>query len=491
MTMSRPTPPPPTGGRARRPRGLSLASPNYPGRETPKILGLSNTEPPFELIGLEVPDARYHLDVLGLTGVGKTEWQVGYALGEAIAGRGFAFLDMQGDGADALIERLPRWCADRTVIIDPRESIAPPAYNPLAAPYTGQARQDQHDDQRDGQGVREGAQWAAEHVAASLKAMFGRWWGDRMDYYMRVACLTLARRPGSTLPDVVSLLTDAGFRRYVLSTSDIPDGLRGVWRGYDAMTSRERDTLCAPLVARLHSILFRRFAADLLGAPRSTFDLSEILDGGILIVRAAKGEVGTDTARLVCGLLVAGLWAHTTRRAHIPREQRLDASVILDEAHNVIGLPIDVDLAFAESRGYRVSWVVAHQHDAQLPPLVRFAIDANARNKIYFKLAPEDAARKARHFEPYFTPTDLPHRPAYQMSVRSVHHGQDTPPYTLSALPLPPPIPGRAELVRERARARAGLPHTIRQAEQQRARIRQHAHGSALLNPHKPDYPTS
>jgi hypothetical protein len=263
-----------------------------------------------------------------------------------------------------------------------------------------------------------------------------------------------------------------------------------VWRGYDAMTPRERDTLCAPLVARLHSILFRRFAADLLGAPRSTFDLSEILDGGILIVRAAKGEVGSDTSRLVCGLLVAGLWAHTTRRAHIPPEQRLDASVILDEAHNILGLPIEVDHAFAESRGYRVSWVIAHQHDPPLPPLVRFAIDANARNKIYFKLWAEDAARKVRHMAPYFTPADLAGRPAYQITARTVHHGQDTRPYTLSTLPLPPPIPGRAELVRTRARARTGLAHTTREAEQQRARIRQRAHGSPLLNPHKPEDPT-
>ena len=57
---------------------------------------------------------------------------------------------------------------------------------------------------------------------------------------------------------------------------------------------------------------------------------------------------------------------------------------VVDECHNFLHLPIGVDDALAESRGYRVSWVLAHQHQAQLPPEVREALDANARNKIYF-----------------------------------------------------------------------------------------------------------
>jgi hypothetical protein len=54
-------------------------------------------------------------------------------------------------------------------------------------------------------------------------------------------------------------------------------------------------------------------------------------------------------------------------------------------------LPIGVDDALAESRGYRVSFVLAHQHLAQLTNEVGHAIDANVRNKIYLTVSPDDA----------------------------------------------------------------------------------------------------
>jgi DNA helicase HerA-like ATPase len=44
-----------------------------------------------------------------------------------------------------------------------------------------------------------------------------------------------------------------------------------------------------------------------------------------------------------------------------------------------------VNDALAEARGYRLSLVLARQHLAQLAPDVRDAVDANARNKIFFR----------------------------------------------------------------------------------------------------------
>jgi hypothetical protein len=55
-----------------------------------------------------------------------------------------------------------------------------------------------------------------------------------------------------------------------------------------------------------------------------------------------------------------------------------------------------MDDALAEARGYRVSLVLAHQHLAQLPPDVGHALDANARNKVFFTVPPEDARHLAR-----------------------------------------------------------------------------------------------
>lgn len=428
---------------ARRP--LLLIPPGDPRRARPKPLGLTNFGGPVEMIGLNVADARYHLEVLGLTGVGKSWWMTQYVIAEALAGRGVVLIDCQGDLVRNVLDRLPRSCADRLVVLDPDDLLeggAIPAFNPLAP---------------DPAIPGGGGEWAAEHLTGTLRQLYASSWGDRMDDLMRCTALTLTHRPDSTLPDVVRMLTDTPFRANLLATVALPDWLASFWDDYDELTAAQRGSLYAPLVSRLRGVLSRRFARALLGSPVTTFSLTEILDGGILLARLPKGELGEDASRLISGLLLAGCWGHTTRRSRRAEEDRPDATVIVDEAQNTLNLPIGVDLALAESRGYRVSWMIAHQHDAQLDASVREAIDANCRNKIYFLLSARDAPRKANHVGPYLTEHDLSARGGFQMVARVVHDGHEQPPFTLNSPPLCDPIPGRAEWLRARARARTGV----------------------------------
>ena len=292
-----------------------------------------------------------------------------------------------------------------------------------------------------------------------------------MDDLMRAACLTLARRPGSTIADIVPLLTDTGFRRNLLARHGEPDGLHGYWHGHDELSPGGRAQLCGPVLARLRSVLARRFARDLLACPAATINLTDVLDGGILIARLPKGQIGEDTSRLIGSLLLSGLWSAATRRSALPPEQRLDATIIVDECHNFLHLPVGMDDALAEARGYRISLVLAHQHLAQLPADVAHAVDANARNKIYFTVSPDDARHLARHTAPVFDDYDLAARPGFHASVRVLHHGQAVPAFSLATVPLPDPPPGRDALIRRAARANAGL--TLQQ--------RRHAHHRQLM----------
>lgn len=422
---------------------------------TPKPLGVANDGPP-DVIGMTVPDARHHLHVQGVTGTGKSTWLANLVLAEADAGRGVVLLDCQGDLARNVLDRLPARCGDRLVILDPAETDAPPAWNVLAPVPSA--------DGPAGPGDLAAREWAAENVVGVFRRLYSAWWGPRMDDVLRAACLTLARRPGSTLADVPPLLTNAGFRRGVLTEHGEPDGLDGFWSGFDLLSDGQRAQLCGPILSRLRGVLARRFARDLLGSARSTVNLTDVLNGGILIARLAKGEIGEDTAQLVGSLLLSGLWSHTVRRSALPPEKRPDATIIVDECHNFLHLPIGVDDTLAEARGYRVSLVLAHQHLAQLPPDVRDAVDANARNKVIFTVSPNDAAKLARHVAPYFEDTDLARRPAFEVVARIVHHGRDVPPFTLATEPLPPAVPGRADALRAAARARSGLSRAERES---------------------------
>src|SRR5439155_23656470 len=101
-------------------------------------------------------------------------------------------------------------------------------------------------------------------------------------------------------------------------------------------------------------------------------------------------------------------------RAAMPEERRLDAAVYVDECQNFLHLPGSLDDVLAEARGYRLALTLAHQHLGQLPKEFAEGVAANARNKVFFTVSPDDARVLARHVGPYLDPEDLAHLDRYQ-----------------------------------------------------------------------------
>jgi RecA/RadA recombinase len=446
--------------------GLRLVPADAPSRRAAKPLGVPDTDPHAsfgsassrgrrELVGLGVAEARHHLHVLGPTGTGKSTLLLRLVLAEAAAGRGVVVVDPHGDLAVRILERLPVAARDRLVLIDPDETVAPPSWNVLdCAPGGGEL--------------------VTEHLVATLHRLYAPWWGPRLEDTLRAACLTLTHpathpssdrrgRGGATLVDIPRLLTQSGFRARV--TAGVrrvdPGGLGAFWDAYDALTPAQAAMVGGPVLSKLRAITSRAFAVDLLGAAPSTIDMGAVLDGGILIARLPKGILGEDTTRLVGSLLLTGLWQAATARTGQPEQARLDASVVVDECHNFLHLPIGLDDALAEARSYRVSWVLAHQHLGQLPATMGAAIDANARNKVYFALSPADAHVLAKHTVPHLDETDLAGLDGYQIACRLMVGSRSVRPFTLATLPPAPALPGGLAAARAAARTR-GLPRAAR-----------------------------
>ncbi len=128
------------------------------------------------------------------------------------------------------------------------------------------------------------------------------------------------------------------------------------------------------------------------------------------------------------------------------------------EGQRATRLPIGIDDALAEARGLHTSFVLAHQYLGQLSPGMAEAIDANARNKVYFALAPRDAIDQARHLRPYLDDGDLIRLGGYEVVLRPVAGGRIVPPVTADTEPPPPPIDGRASELRQATREHTGLP---------------------------------
>jgi energy-coupling factor transporter ATP-binding protein EcfA2 len=438
--------PPPGVARAAAPDPATLATgPPGPARgagvprgtSAPKVLGdaqAGGRRP----VTLAVPDARYHLHVMGATGSGKSTLLTNLALADIEAGRGLVVVDPKGDLVTDILDRLPEGAEARTVLVDPEDPDAAPVLNVLSGPDPD---------------------LAVDNLVGIFRSIFSAFWGPRTDDVLRSACLTLLRHAAATgtstsLADVPRLLSDDEFRapRIAVVSADTV-GLGGFWKAYEQMSEANRAQVVGPVMNKLRAFLLRDFVRHVVGRPDSSFDMGQILDGGICLVRVPKGILGEETARLLGSFVVAKVWQTATHRARLGQAARVDASLVVDEAQNFLHLPRSFDEMLAEARGYRLSMVLAHQHLGQLPKELRDAVSANARTKVWFSMSPEDAHALCRHVTPEVSEHDLSHLGAYTAAARLVVGGEETPAFTLRTRPAPPPQPGRAEAVRAANRA--------------------------------------
>jgi Helicase HerA, central domain len=401
-----------------------------------KPIGVSDTDHPRP-IALGVPDARYHLHVLGATGSGKSTLLGTMILADADAGRGIVLIDPKGDLVTDVLARLPRSAADRVVLFDADSRTRPPCLNPLDSGETD---------------------LTVDNLVSIFRRVYAAFWGPRTDDVMRAACLTLhTQHRLATLAEIPTLLADTAFRSRL--TAGITDPiLRGFWNWYEDLTDSARSHVISPLMNKLRAFLLRPFVRHALAAGRSTVDMNAVLDGGICLVRIPKGSLGEETTHLIGSLVVARTWQATTARAHTPQHQRRDAHLVIDECHNFLNLPYPIEDMLAEARGFHLAMTLAHQHLGQLPRELREGISTNARNKIFFTASPEDARDLARHTTPRLSEHDLAHLGAYHAAVRLVLHGQHTEPFTMITSPLPPAIPGRARDIRRAIHTRTTPP---------------------------------
>lgn len=394
------------------------------GRST-KVLGTA--EVGGHAVALPIVDTRQHIHLLGSTGSGKSTEMCHLVLDDIKARRGVVVIDPKGDLVLDILDRIPASLADRVVLIDP-DQPGGATLNPV-------------------QGVDDDL--IVDNVVSIFSKIFQRHWGPRIDDVLRVACLTLMRKANATLTLIPPLLQDKQFRAAFTVNLDDPEGLKGFWEWYESTPPPLRAQIIAPVLSRLRAFLLRDFVRATLGVPKSSFDMGHVLDrGGILLARLPKGQIGEETAKLMGSFVFASVWQAATARARIPEPDRRDASVYVDEAHNVLNLAGSVGDMLAEARGYHLSLTLAHQNLTQLPRDTQLALSANARNKIFFSCSPEDAHQLARHTMPELTEHDLSHLDAYTAAARLLVASRETAAFTLRTRP-PASIVGEATTIRQ------------------------------------------
>jgi hypothetical protein len=370
---------------------------------------------------LDVEALTQHVHVLGPTGRGKTTLLCNIYLDAARLGLGAMYAEPKGDAIDDVRRRIPANRVSDVVLLDFGDEEDPPALNLLACPS---GEEDIH----------------AEALVGIFRRLFGRYWGPRSEDILRSAFSTLLanrqpRRPVPTLADVLNLLTDPAEKARHPVVSD-PVALGQFWRQWQALSVGQREQALAPVANKLRAFLGRQALRNILcqeGAP----DFERIIRERKLVLVSLPSRTLGDAADLIGSVLIYRLWQAAQRLG--PDPFRPPYLCLVDEAHRFCRMPGGLAQALAEARGYRLGFLLAHQHLAQLgdADLVE-AVHANTQTKLCFSLPPLDAHRMAGHFAPRLDEDGLARLGRYRIACRISHDGRQLPAATATTQPLPP-----------------------------------------------------
>lgn len=381
-----------------------------------------------------------HTHVLGPTGRGKSTLLLNMTVEAIRSGMGGVVLDPTGELTGLILARVPAERQQDVDVLDLGDTAFPPALNLLACPpYEGDAH--------------------AQAMCGIFARLFARFWGPRTEDILRSALTTLlcgreVDGEPPTLADVLTLLSDPAERsRYRASD---PVALDVFWRQWQALSEAARVQALAPLSNKLRALLGNRVLRNMLCQPGAP-DMRPRIEAGRWLLVSLPQTLGEDAADLIGSVLLHRTWQAAQQLGPLAHSSRPPFLCLVDECHRFCHLPQGLASALAQSRGYGLGFVLAHQHLAQVSDHgLAEAIDANCQTKICFALQAADAKRMAAHFEPRLDARDLQHLGSYTIACRVLHDGRELPAATATTLPPSKPTPGdTAGSIRARARSHA------------------------------------
>jgi len=381
--------------------------------------------------GIYPDDRLRHVYIVGKSGSGKSTAMKHLIIADMMTGRGCAVLDPHGDLYGDVLDLVPKQRVPDVVLLDPSDQDYPASLNVL------EVKDPTH----------------KTLVASALVDIFKRYfaysWGPRLEYILRNCILTLLEVPNSTLLGIPRLLSDDGYRRWMVAQVQDPV-LRDFWlREFAQMQTNPRlvTEAISPVQNKVGQFLSVPLVRHLVAQPKSTIDIDQILaTGKILLVNLAKGKIGEDNAALLGAMLTARIQFAATSRVTLPMTERHLFTLYADEFQNFATSTFATLLS--ESRKYGLALVLAHQYTAQLPEDVRDAIFGNVGTIVAFAVGQADARVLAREFSPVYEDKDLIDQPGHDLVIKLMIRGAVSRPFSAVSLPPPHDVAGnRAQVI--------------------------------------------
>jgi len=406
------------GGYAEAPENLPVSLVGTENKEHINFFATTTFQNRPANFGLKLTDRLRHMYALGKSGSGKSTLLENMAIDDMKKGRGLAFIDPHGTSAEALLNYIPASRIQDVVYFNPADQQFPIQLNILEVKNPDQA------------------ELVASGVVSIFHKLYGTSWGPRLEYILRNTLLTLTQVRGSTLADVVKMLTDYDFRRQIYRKLNNPQ-LLGFWQNeFDRLDERNRTEQTSSILNKVGRFVQSPMINSIISSPRSTIDLDEIMNTRkILIANISQGRLGEENASLLGALLITKLQQAAMNRVEHTPEHYPEFFLYVDEFQN---FATDSFLKIlSEARKYKLGIILANQYIDQIPDQIQKAIFGNVGTVLSFVLGANDARAMSAEFGGVFTPEALTNLQKHEVALRMTIDQASTRPFLARTLPPP------------------------------------------------------
>lgn len=368
-------------------------------------------------------DRFRHFYVIWQTGTWKSSILQVMARQDLKEWRWVAIMDPHGDLIRDLIPFIPRERADDVIIFDPSDVSRPMWLNLLEV-----ANEDEMD------------LVAMDAMNIMIKLFWNEIFWPRLQDYFRNWVLTLMAYPqGWAITDIVRLFTDDEFQKDRVRHLKNPI-VKAWWeKTFASMWDREKQEMIPYFAAKFGWFITNSMMRNIIGQTKSSFDVLDVMQKWqILLVNLSKWALWDINSQLLWMVLVSKIQMAAMRRDKIPKEQRTDFYLYIDEFQNYVTDSIESILS--EARKYRLSLNVAHQYLWQLEKSdaltksstnLKQAIFWNVWTVMSYKIWPEDAEFMEKVFAPTFSGQDLVNMDKFKSVMKLAVDNQPTIPFSI------------------------------------------------------------
>jgi len=370
------------------------------------------------IFGIKDADRRKHVYIIGKTGAGKSTLIANMAIDDIRKGRGVGIVDPHGDLCETILDFIPKRRLNDVVYLEPFDLERPFSLNVL------EIKNKQHKD------------LVSSGIVSIFSKLYKDSWGPRLEYILRNVILTLLETPGSALPDVLSLLSHADYRKKVVSELQDPV-LKAFWeKEFAKMPDRLKAEAISPIQNKVGQFVTSRMIRNIVGKPKSSINLEEIMDSGkILLLNLSQGKLGEDNAALLGAMLITQIQLAAMNRSFIKEEDRKDFFLYVDEFQNFATTSFIKILS--EARKYRLSLTLTNQYIEQLEEEIERAIFGNVGTLISFVVGARDAYVLSKEFGELYEENDLVALGKFETVMKLSIDNMTSAPFPATTLPLP------------------------------------------------------